>query len=323
MKLKILFHGNQKEGNMKKKKSILCCILVVILAFTTNVNFILADTSERLTIPSHGIYSDGNLYYAFGQDGGGSLYRYDLATKKKKCLVSKKCAYISSKGNYIYYSCNLYKGTSSTDYYVGRIRKNGTGNQKLASGYCPTIIGNYIYYIATQKTKDPTSSTKVSDLKTIGLYRMGLDGSNKKCVYKSSDIKKLATGLGKIYFKLGWNNNIWKYVNISTGKIYSANISSHQTNTNFYYGFPEKNFCNVIDRKYRYSYSNGTLYKTLGNTQKKLSVGGSIKKIICTENYLYLVTEKGNWAYAYAMKNNGTSKIGLQKWYLAGGGWNY
>lgn len=185
---------------MKKKKSVLCCILVVILLFTTNVYFVLGDTSEQLTLPSHGIYSDGDLYYAFGQDGGGSLYRYDLASKRKKCLVPQKCAYISAKGNYIYYSCNLYIGTSGTDYYVCRIRKNGTGNQKLASGYCPTIIGNYIYYIATQKTKDSYSSTNVSDAKTLGLYRMKLDGSSKKCIYNSSDIKKLAAGAGKIYF---------------------------------------------------------------------------------------------------------------------------
>ena len=308
---------------MKTRKNIMSLIMAVIIILC-NITTVLADTNEKVFAPTHGVLSKGNLYYAFGNDGGGSLYRCDVSTKKKTCLVNGECKYISVKGSYVYYTYDSYSGSDFTNYYIYSIHKNGSKKKKLANGYCPVIVGDYVYYIGTKKGKSPYGSDTI-DAKTLGVYRMKLDGSKKKRIYSSSEIAQLLSGSNKVYFEAGWRGNTWKYVDTQTGKIYAANIQRCNANTSFCGDtWFRGNNCSISDGKCSYTYSNGYIYKKSETGIKKLAaLGGKIGKLICTGDYLIAVTEKKNAAYAYAVRNDGKNKILLNKWIVAGGGWYY
>lgn len=305
------------------RKKLLGLILALIMIFS-NVSVTFADTTEKLTIPVHAAYSSGNVYYAFGCDSGGNMYRYNISTKKKTCLIrGRKCKNIFAKGNYIYFSCNLYGGSDAQNHYIYRMNRNGKGIKRLASGHSPVVIGNYIYYLGISKIR---YYGNVVDKNIVGIYRMKLNGTGKKCLYKSSRITQLASGNNKVYFKLGSAGNIWKYMNVRNKKVYDGKISGHKMNSSFSYGYswPQKTYCNVTDGTYTYTFSGGNVYRKRGRSTKKLlSVGGKVQKVITVGKYVIAVTHKNNRAYAYIVQNNGKNRALLQSWFLAGGGWDY
>lgn len=306
---------------MRKRLVGLILVLVMLLS---NVSVTFADTTEKLTIPVHAAYSGGNIYYAFGCDGGGDMYRYNVSTKKKTCLVrNSSCRNIFVKGNYIYFSRDLYRQSYPRNHYIYRMDKNGRGIKRLAGGHSPVVIGNYIYYLGISKTKFYGS---VIDKSIVGIYRMKLNGTGKKCLYRSSQITQMASGNNKVYFKLGSTGNIWKYLNVRNGKVYDAKISGHKLNSSFLYGnsWNQKTYCNVTDGTYTYTFSGGNVYRKNGRSTKKLmSVGGKVQKVITVGKYVIAVTHKNSWVYAYIVQNNGKNKVLLQRWFLAGAHWDY
>lgn len=312
---------------MKRKMRLICVLLIVTLLLGETLP--VSAAAQRVVMPAFGTVSGKYLYFALGQDGGGALYKYNLSTGKKALLVNGACRHIMAKGNYLYFSQNMYGGTDATDYMIYRVSKNGKGKKKLADGRYPVVSGNYIYYIAVQKEKQPWTSGKV-DGKVLGIYRMKLDGTKKTRIYADSTVTGLAVGSGNLYLNIR-DSSTWKVFNLKTKKVSTTSILSHPMNTSCQYvvGYRSVDYCNVTGGGYTYTFSGGKAYRWKGNTKKQLlSVQGTIRKLFYTNDYVIAIAERNTGTYlevkAYMVNKNGKGKkaVSTLKFY-AGGGWYY
>lgn len=120
---------------------------------------------------------DGKSYY-YGQcnSSGKGLYRYDIATGKKKKLTGLfPLSTVDVSGDYVYFDA----WSSDSKYRnIYRVSKNGGTPHRLAKGLEPVVLGKHIYYVTYQ---DNNVYMRTS------LYRMDLNGNNKRSIYKKSD----------------------------------------------------------------------------------------------------------------------------------------
>lgn len=305
---------------MKKKRIFFYAVAFIFIALLTNHVTVKADTSENLVVPTQCCLSGNNMYFAFGCDGGGDLYKYNIKSQKKTLIASGKYRSLSIRGNYIYACYNKYSGSDGTDYYIYKINSSSKAKKKLANGFCPVILGNYIYYIGMQKGKFYGYTV---DNKILGVYRMNFDGTGKKRIYSSSKVFRLLAGKNKLYMRIGYQTDT-KYYSPATKKVYTAELFQHSFNTKintYSYGY----YCNIVGGGYRYyPYSNGMVYREKNGVAKKiLNVNQKIEKLIYTNGYIVIVTESGNKAYAYMFKQDGTNKKFLKSWLLVSGSWDY
>ena len=91
------------------------------------------------------------------------------------------------KYNYLYAAGDKQVGDYKHQYYICRISKDGKKVKKLARGYKPVVIGNYIYYIKTQYNKN-----EGMDESTNVIMRMKLNGTSKKVVKKLSQNESIS-----------------------------------------------------------------------------------------------------------------------------------
>ena len=132
-----------------------------------------------------GAYSDGkNIYYSINS---GSFKKSKYNTIKRNITTGKETGVLKGKkyGYYGFDSLKLYK-----NYFLG-VRTNGSNPvwrsiykvtkdgkvEELAIGRSPVVSGNSIYYIAEKVQK-------YGDSKTLGIYKMDMDGGHKKPVKK-------------------------------------------------------------------------------------------------------------------------------------------
>lgn len=132
-----------------------------------------------------GASSDGkNIYYSINS---GSFKKSKYNTIKRNITTGKETGALKGKkyGYYGFDSLKLYK-----NYFLG-VRTNGSNPvwrniykvakdgkvKELAIGRSPVVSGNSIYYIAEKVQK-------YGDSKTLGIYKMDMDGGHKKVVKK-------------------------------------------------------------------------------------------------------------------------------------------
>ena len=132
-----------------------------------------------------GASSDGkNIYYSINS---GSFKKSKYNTIKRNITTGKETGVLKGKkyGYYGFDSLKLYK-----NYFLG-VRTNGSNPvwrsiykatkdgkvEELAIGRSPVVSGNSIYYIAEKVQK-------YGDSKTLGIYKMDMDGGHKKPVKK-------------------------------------------------------------------------------------------------------------------------------------------
>ena len=132
-----------------------------------------------------GVSSDGkNIYYSINS---GSFKKSKYNTIKRNITTGKETGVLKGKkyGYYGFDSLKLYK-----NYFLG-VRTNGSNPvwrsiykvtkdgkvEELAIGRSPVVSGNSIYYIAEKVQK-------YGDSKTLGIYKMDMDGGHKKPVKK-------------------------------------------------------------------------------------------------------------------------------------------
>lgn len=120
---------------------------------------------------------DGKSYFNrhCGADGKG-LYRYDILSGKRKKLSSLyPVSIITVSGDYVYFDA----WSSDLRYRnIYRVSKYGGKPHRLAKGLEPVVVGKHIYYV----TYDGTNVYK-----RTAIYRMDLNGNNKKCIYKNGN----------------------------------------------------------------------------------------------------------------------------------------
>ena len=174
-------------------------VITVTAAGTANYNkksvkITIQVAAKKKTIERPGgICKSGKyLYYSYDNTG---IIRYNPKTGKKKKIrdikIGKKQGRyfesLSIKGNYIYASWDEQAGSYQHKHYICRISKDGKKVKKLARGYKPVVIGNYIYYLKTKY-----NASNGNDKSTNVIVRMKLDGSSKKVVTKIAQSKEVS-----------------------------------------------------------------------------------------------------------------------------------
>ena len=101
---------------MKRKCKMICALLLSVMLLSSVLPVYAA--TEQVVLPSHGVVSGKYLYYAFGCDGGGDLYKYNINTQKTTLLSKGLCSHISQKGNYLYFVTDLHEGSDGTNYKI-------------------------------------------------------------------------------------------------------------------------------------------------------------------------------------------------------------
>ena len=168
-----------------------------------------------------GASSDGkNIYYSINS---GSFKKSKYNTIKRNIKTGKETGVLKDKkyGYYGFDSLKLYK-----NYFLG-VRTNGSNPvwrsiykvtkdgkvKELAIGRSPVVSGNSIYYIAEKVQK-------YGDSKTLGIYKMDMDGGHKKQV-KKGEYYTLGLSGKELYYSrakyVGEQLNI-KWFDFKTGK---------------------------------------------------------------------------------------------------------
>ena len=195
------------QWNRKKTEMLFVLIFLVTMAVPQKLN----AAVESMTSPGVACESGRYIYYAYEMSGiRMNLMRYDTKTGKKKTIVKYKkhgrrtngFSDISIKGKYIYATWDCFYGSGGSANYIYRFNKNTGTAKKLATGSCPIIAGNYIYYIQEGTKKSYGKETKV----TGKIYRMKLDGSAKKKVATVSKKIERLYKQGKKIFYSTWDS---------------------------------------------------------------------------------------------------------------------
>lgn len=325
---------------MKKKTSKKLFLLAVLFCLALGLH-VSVQAADKVTIPDRAVRSGNNVYWALGNDGSGYIRRYNVKTKKSKTIVKLRSKELSVKGNYLYFTVDNYIGSDGCDYYIYRADKNGKNRKKLAKGHCPVIIGNYIYYVGTKKGK-PFGTTM--DVGATGIYRMKLNGSGKKCIYKVNSTESIGS-LCQVNKKLMFISNGSWYTITTAGKkktafTWSFGKQNCNTNINYFVNYGNTRWP-VMENKVSAN-SKGESYAGSGSAIIRTTKGGGSKaiknfkdekvyKIIDLNGYLFVITQgstpmKGSGymascARVYVMKPNGKEQKRLTEFILAGGGW--
>lgn len=255
--------------------------------------------------------TDGKYLY-YSPDWSFGLIKRNLKTGKE-VVISEKTGVrnLSIHGNKIYFS---YSKPSSTNYepYIFKMDKNGKNTKKLALGGSPLIIGKYIYYIGG---KLKNYADRGNDFIPKGIYRMTLDGNNKKKIV-SKNIYEIGNWGRKIYYvKYVDSYSNKNYYDLSDSNVTEKIIPSGEYDLKRNKRFKIGNENKVLEG----SYKNGKFhYKTIA-----VFKGEKIEQMALCGNNLIVFTSKfgannGDETGRFYMINSKGKKILLKKWFLAG-----
>lgn len=222
--------GNSVKLN--KRIVLLCLTMMMIIS----VSYLLPERVKAATKAADGaiiIETLGSGPHAVAADTDGKDIYYSINfggfeksnynTIKRNIKTGKEVGVIKNK-EYSYYgydSIKLYK-----DYFIG-VRTHGsspswgsidkvykTGKvEELAVGNSAVVLGNSIYYIAEKKKEYGPSDI-------MGIYKMDMNGKNKKLVKKGNYNSLGISGKNLYYAKSRYANYkvITKWFNLKTGK---------------------------------------------------------------------------------------------------------
>lgn len=326
----------REEMKMKSGKKLVFLTALLCLLFGLQVY---VQAADMVTMPDRAVRSGNNIYWAIGNDGSGFINCYNIKTKKSKQIIKLNSKQLSVKGNYLYFTVDNYLGSDARDHYIYRAQKNGKNRKKLAKGNCPVVIGNYIYYIGTKKGKLYGVTV---DMGTTGIYRMKLNGSGKKCIYKPAGTESIASLYqidNKLLFK---SDSSWYTITLAgkkkTGFTWSFGKQNCNTNMNYFasYGNSKwpvlENKVSANNKGYSFAGSGGSIIRTsksgVSKTIKTLK-NQRIYKIIDLNGYLFVIAHgekmfngyQTSCARVYVMKSSGKGQKKLTEFILAGGGW--
>ena len=256
--------------------------------------------------------TDGKYLY-YSPDWSFGLIKRNLKTGKE-VVISEKTGVrnLSIHRNKIYFS---YAEPSSMNYKpsIFKMDKDGKNIKKLTLGGSPLIIGKYIYYIGGKLiNEEGVGNIFIS----TGIYRMTLDGNNKKKLIskETHEIYDIGKWGSKIYYtkySVPYKNCYDLSDNNVTEKIIPSGEYDLKRNKRFKIGNENK----VLEG----SYKNGKFhYKTIavfnGEKIEQIALCGS-NLIVFTSKF---VANNGDETGRFYMINSKGEKILLKKWFLAG-----
>ncbi|HEX3076959.1 MAG TPA: DUF5050 domain-containing protein [Lachnospiraceae bacterium] len=329
------------------RKRIFTFILVVIMlipfnlfgaGFDSNTMIYAAEVEESNLLVGDGTSCcDGEyIYYTELSE----VYRLSLKTKKSEKVVSLKESNgiygMSIHGEDIICTYDAFYGTDGNDYYIYKLSKDGNVVTKMTRGHSPSVLNDYIYYI---KTKKITQEYGVYS-KSLGIYRMKLDGSDDTCILKGNFYRCVAYG-DKIYFSTekefcqmdidganqvaltdetftwkGIGNDYVYWYDYITSSICRKNVTTLKKST----VVKDTEFAFTIDRELIYYYKNGYLYKANLNgkgSTKLLKIAGVVDVKVYGD-YLYVTTTDYGNNFYYLVDKDGKHKKLVRKEALAG-----
>ena len=181
---------------MKAMKKMLCIVLAVMML----IPVIPAVSTEAATKTAAPSYNGKWTYYAVYN----TIYKLNSeAGTAKKVTEVKDASFVSDISyydGYLYFTANYYVGTDASDYYVCRMKADGTAFTKLGRGFRPAIYDKKIYYLQTKHIIDEYGA--YDDIKGIAV--MSLAGKNSKLLVKNSETNymrwDMVVAAGKVYY---------------------------------------------------------------------------------------------------------------------------
>ncbi|HEX3022740.1 MAG TPA: DUF5050 domain-containing protein [Lachnospiraceae bacterium] len=270
------------------------------------------------------------------------VYKVSLNTKKSEEVVSLKesngISDMSIHGDDIYCTYDAFYGSDGdADYYIYKLSKDGNVVTKMARGQSPSVINDYIYYIKTKKITDEYGVYS----KSLGIYRMKLDGSEDTCILKGNFYRCVAYG-DKIYFStekefcqmdIDGANQValtdetftWKGIGTDyvywydyiTSSICRKNVTTLKKST----VVKDTEFAFTIDRELIYYYKNGYLYKANLNgkgSTKLLKIAGVVDVKVFGDYFYVTTTDYVGYNLYYLVDKDGKHKKLVRKEALAG-----
>lgn len=193
---------------------------------------------EKAVDGSRIIYTSNSDIYTISADTDGEyIYytvHYAIFDGTKSYAFKRNIKTGKETGIKLGHSIKAYKdfilsvGTAGSDvikHYISKTDKNGK-RKELAMGYSPILVGNSIYYIAEKKVK------VYDDRYTgepIGIYKMDINGKNKKPVKKGVTGQLGVSGKNIYYSDSSFENQETanKWYNLKTGKLEGNVIPSY------------------------------------------------------------------------------------------------
>lgn len=277
---------------MKRTKKVLSSLLAIIVLVT----FIPIVATPPKVAQAKKVYKAAGYACASGNkvfflaDNDTKIKCYNAKTKKVTTVLDSSVeghftrgfSDLSIKGKYIYFVWNKFQGSEAGEVYVYRMNFNGKKRTKLACGANPIIAGNKIVYLKCKRSYNSAVGAYITE-STDTICSMSLNGKNKK---KCSEVATKSV-------------NVYKYYgDTSTGNLngYVYTLDSDQTS---------------ITRKNTKTNKTKTIFSNK-NGIISFSVAG---------NYVYITCQAKNdpvKAVAYVIKNNGTKKVKVASWAMAG-----
>ena len=270
---------------------------------------------ETLGSGPHAVAADADgkdIYYSINF---GGFEKSNYKTIKRNIKTGKEVGVIKNK-EYSYYgydSIKLYK-----DYFIG-VRTNGSSPswgsidkvykngvvEELAVGNSAVVLGNSIYYIAEKKKEYGPSDI-------IGIYKMDLNGENKKLVKKGDYSKLGISGETLYYAKSRYVNykEITKWFDLKTSKREKNIILSYMYDTASKTKFI---FDNKVAKAGKYK-DGKWKYKTILKCTPvdNYEFYGIFKVQVCSSKILVQINEESGFKL-YMLDLNGKNKKLLKK----------
>lgn len=181
---------------MKAVKKLLCVVLAVAMLLPV-IPAVSAEATAKTAAPAyHGkwtYYAVYNTIYKLNSEDG-------TAKKVKKVKEASFVSDISYYDGYLYFSANYYPGTESSEYYVCRMKEDGTSFERLGRGHKPVVYEKNIYYLQIKRIKE--ADEWYDGVKGIAV--MSLTGKNSKLLVKNSELNyvrwNMGVTAGKVYY---------------------------------------------------------------------------------------------------------------------------
>ena len=172
-------------------------VLLIVVMIVPVIPAVQAGAASKTPAPAyHGKWT----YYAIYN----TVYKLDsqdgTAKKVKEVKDVNIISDISYYDGYLYFTANYYYGTDASDYYVCRMKENGTSFEKLGRGFRPVIYNKKIYYFKTRHVNNEEGQYD----ETTSISEMSLTGKNSRVLVKNSASDSLQRSMGvvdgKVYY---------------------------------------------------------------------------------------------------------------------------
>lgn len=265
---------------------------------------VVVSSKRLLRYTTRAVY-DGK-YVFFGVDYYrnklGAIYRYNTQTGEKSKIASLwNWEQLTSSGNYLYTDVADQNGGK----YIYKISKDGRYKKNLGRGKSPVVIGNSIYYVGH------TQQGATSFGEETGIYKMDLNGSNKKCLYKKKSGEYIGiTGVYKEKLLIFVDST--EYLMDTNAKMNRVNITRSYANCNM--GSPSYSY---YDNPRMLYISNNTFgYKYFINSNKLIRRKGNSESVICSFDHNILnIVDMGDYIFVQTVGSD-NSGMGTYNLYL-------